>query len=118
MKKILLTAVAVILFLCILVFCKKYFINETPQADGEVIRNCKIYLWKQKPINFFKIDFQYVTVRKAVKQDYEQAESVTADAKPVEGDITVQIGNTQGNDFRILLLDSASKIIVGEIPIK
>lgn len=96
----------------------RYLINQTPEVDGGIIRNCKYYLWKQSPINFIKLDFKKVTVKKATKEDQEQAESVIKDTKPVEGDLTFQIGDTQGHDFRILLIDSDSKKLVGQIPIK
>lgn len=108
----------IVILLCIAFFCKSYFFNETSQIDNRIIKNCKSYLWKQSPMNFIKIDFKKVTVEKATKEDQEQADPVMEDTKPVEGDLTVQIGDTRGHDFRILLIDSDSKKVVGQIPIK
>lgn len=96
----------------------RYLINQTPEVDGGIIRNCKYYLWKQSPMNFIKLDFKKVTVKKATKEDQEQAESVIKDTKPVEGNVTVQIGDTRGHDFRILLIESNTKKVVGQIAIK
>lgn len=109
----------VCLCLVLMAVClSRYMINQTPEVDGGIIRNCKSYLWKQSPMNFIKLDFKKVTVKKTTKEDQEQAESVIKDTKPVEGDLTVQIGDTQGHNFRILLIDSNSKKVVGQIAIK
>lgn len=117
-KKSFIILLAAILFIFIIVFCKNYFINETSQINNQIIKNCKLYLWKQSPMNFIKIDFKKVSVKKATKEDQEQAEPAIKDTKPLEGDLTVQIGDTQGHDFRTLLIDSDSKKVVGQIPIK
>lgn len=111
----------VVVCLCLILIAAclpRYLVNQTPEVDGGIIRNCKFYLWKQSPMNFIKLDFKKVTVKEATKEDQEQAESVIKDTKTVEGDLTVQIGDTQGNNFRILLIDSNSKKVVGQIAIK
>lgn len=117
-KKIIIIAVIGILCFCIIVFCKKYFINETSKIDNQIIRDCKLYLWKQSPMDFVRVDFQHVSVRKVSEDDYKQSEPIRKDTKTVEGDLVLEIGNTRGHNFRILLVDSESKKVVGKIPIK
>lgn len=117
-KKIIIIAVIGILCFCIIVFCKKYFINETSKIDNQIIKNCKLYLWKHSPMDFVRVDFQHISVRKASEDDYKQSEPIRKDTKAVEGDLVLEIGNTQGHNFRILLVDSESKKVVGKIPIK
>lgn len=117
-KNLIIIAVIGMLCFCIIVFCKKYFINETSKIDDQIIRNCKLYLWKQSPMNFVKVDFRYVSPRKAEEDDYQQSEPVMEDTKTAEGDLVLEIGNTRGHNFRILLIDSDSKKVVGQIPAK
>ncbi len=94
-------------------FCKSYYINNTPQVDGAIIKSCKRYLWKENICNLWKVDFSKVSQDKL-----DTTKGMNCIEKNFSRNKCVVLKIGKENYRKILVIDSNTKKVVGYFPTK
>lgn len=113
MKKRCAIGIVLVLILAVTFICKSYYINNTPQVDGTVIKNCKRYLWKENICNLWKVDFNNVSQEKL---DTTKGMKYVEKNVSKSNSIVLKIGKE--NTRKILVIDLSTKNVVGYFPAK
>lgn len=113
MKKRYAIGIVLVLILAVTFICKSYYINNTPQVDGAVIKNCKRYLWNENICNLWEVDFNKVSQEKL---DTTKGMNYVEKNFSKNNSIVLKIGKE--NARKILVIDLSTKNVVGYFPAK
>lgn len=113
MKKRYAIGIVLVLILAVTFICKSYYINNTPQVDGAVIKNCKRYLWNENICNLWEVDFNKVSQEKL---DTTKGMNYVEKNFSKHKCVVLKIGKE--NYRKILVIDSNTKKVVGYFPTK
>lgn len=113
MKKRCAIGIVIVLILVVSFISKSYYINDTSQIDGAVIKSCKRYLWKENICNLWKVDFSKVSQDKL---DTTKGMNYVEKNFSKHKCVVLKIGKE--NYRKILVIDSNTKKVVGYFPTK